>query len=84
LQQNYPNPFNPATTVSFDLPVSDVVTLQIFDIAGRLVKEVMNNKQYNAGSHEIRFNADGLSSGAYFYRITTPKFSDVKKMMLVK
>lgn len=84
LGQNYPNPFNPSTKIKFDLPVSDLVSIQIFDITGRLVKEPENNKQYNAGSHEIKFNALGLSSGVYFYRITTPKFTDVKKMMLVK
>lgn len=84
LNQNYPNPFNPSTKVDFDLPVSDVVTLQIFDITGRLVKEIMNNKLYPAGSHSFNFNGNGLSSGAYFYRITTPKYTDVKKMVLVK
>jgi len=84
LNQNYPNPFNPSTTVGFDLPVSDIVTVQIFDITGKLVKEIMNNKLYSAGSHSFKFDGNGLSSGTYFYRITTPKFTDVKKMVLVK
>ncbi len=84
LYHNYPNPFNPSTTIKFDLPVSDEVTLQIFDITGKLVKEVLNNKLYSAGSHSITFDGSGISSGAYFYRITTPKFTDVKKMILVK
>lgn len=84
LNQNYPNPFNPSTTVGFNLPVSDIVTVQIFDITGKLVKEIMNNKLYSAGSHSFKFDGNGLSSGTYFYRITTPKFTDVKKMVLVK
>ncbi len=84
LYQNYPNPFNPSTKIKFDLPVSDLVSIQVFDITGRMVKELENNKEFSAGSHEITFSAEGLSSGAYFYRITTPKFSDVKKMILVK
>lgn len=84
LYQNYPNPFNPTTTIKFDLPVSDLVSIQVFDITGRLVKELTNNQNFNAGSHEITFNSVGLSSGAYFYRITTPKYTDVKKMVLVK
>lgn len=84
LHQNYPNPFNPSTKIKFDLPVSDLVSIQIFDITGKMVAELENNKEYRAGSHEVNFNASGLSSGAYFFRITTPKFTDVKKMMLVK
>lgn len=84
LRQNYPNPFNPATTIKFDLPVSDLVSIQIFDITGKRVKELANNQLFNAGSHEVRFEGSNLSSGAYFYRITTPKYTDVKKMVLVK
>ena len=84
MRQNYPNPFNPATTIKFDLPVSDLVSIQIFDITGKRVKELANNQLFNAGSHEVRFEGSNLSSGAYFYRITTPKYTDVKKMVLVK
>jgi hypothetical protein len=84
LEQNYPNPFNPSTTIKFDLPVSDIVSIEVFDITGRLVQEIIKSKLYPAGSHSITFNGSGISSGAYFYRITTPKFTDVKKMILVK
>lgn len=84
LQQNYPNPFNPSTTIKFDLPVSGLVNIQVFDIAGRLVKEIAANQQYNAGSHEVNFNASELSSGTYLYRLTSGSFTDVKKMTLVK
>lgn len=84
LNQNYPNPFNPSTTISFDLPVSDEVTIDVFDISGRLVNTIEKSKMYSAGSHSVRFEGSSLSSGAYFYRITTPKFTDVKKMVLVK
>lgn len=83
LNQNFPNPFNPSTNISFSLPVDDHVNIQIFDITGKLVKEV-TNKIYKAGNHEIKINGSNLSSGSYFYRLTTPKFSDVKKMILVR
>ena len=84
LAQNYPNPFNPSTKISFDRPVSDEVTIEVFDISGRLVNTIEKSKMYSAGSHSLRFEGGNLSSGAYFYRITTPRFSDVKKMILVK
>lgn len=84
LLDNYPNPFNPSTTISFDLPVSDEVTIEVFDISGRLVNTIEKSKMYSAGSHSIRFEGSNLSSGAYFYRITTPRFTDVKKMILIK
>ena len=84
LNQNYPNPFNPSTTISFDLPVSDEVTVEVFDIAGRLVNTIERSKMYSAGSHSVRFEGSNLSSGAYFYRLSTPRFADVKKMILVK
>jgi photosystem II stability/assembly factor-like uncharacterized protein len=84
LAQNYPNPFNPSTTISFDLPVSDEVTIEVFDISGRLVNTIEKSKMYSAGSHSLRFEGGNLSSGVYFYRITTPRFTDVKKMILVK
>lgn len=84
LYQNYPNPFNPSTTIKFDLPVSDFISIQIFDITGRLQKVLADNMQYGAGSHEINFNASDFPSGVYFCRLTSPRFADVKKMILLK
>ena len=60
------------------------MTIEVFDISGRLVNTIEKSKMYSAGSHSLRFEGSNLSSGAYFYRITTPRFSDVKKMILVK
>jgi hypothetical protein len=83
LSQNYPNPFNPATTIKFALPVSGNVTLKVFDVTGRLVSEIVNGN-LQAGLHEVNFNASNLSSGAYFYKLETKDFTDIKKMILVK
>jgi hypothetical protein len=84
LNQNYPNPFNPTSTISFSLPVNDDVTLEVFDASGKLVEKLISDKFMKAGKHEIRFDGSRLSSGTYFYRISTPKFTDVKKMILMK
>lgn len=83
LSQNYPNPFNPSTTIKFSLPLSGSVKLNVFDITGRLVAEILN-QNLQAGNHEVSFNAQGLSSGAYFYRLEANGFTDIKKMILVK
>ncbi len=83
LHQNYPNPFNPSTTLSFDLPEASHVRMDIFNSVGQLVQTVMN-EQRSAGKHTVRFNASGLSSGVYLYKITTDNFSQTKKMLLVK
>ncbi len=83
LYQNYPNPFNPSTTIKFDIPKQDFVTIGIYDILGRYVGAVLNEK-LGAGSYEIRYDAGSLSSGVYFYTIRAGNFSDVKKMVLIK
>ncbi len=83
LEQNYPNPFNPVTNIRFSIPKSGVVTLKVFDVSGREVAQLIN-ENLNAGSYNYDFNASYLSSGVYFYRISSEGFSDVKKMILVK
>ena len=83
LAQNYPNPFNPSTTISYQLPRDSYVSLRVYDISGKMVKTLVSENK-KAGYHEINFNASGLSSGAYFYKIEAGDFSDVKKMILVK
>ncbi|MBN8704249.1 MAG: fibronectin type III domain-containing protein [Bacteroidetes bacterium] len=80
---NYPNPFNPATKISYQLPVSSEVNLQVYDVTGRIISTLVNGKK-EAGVHEVSFDATGLSSGLYFYRISAGSFSAVKPMMLVK
>lgn len=83
LQQNYPNPFNPVTNIKFSVPKSGLVTLKVFDIAGREVAELIN-QNLEAGNFNYDFDASGLSSGVYFYRITAGAYNNVKKMILVK
>ena len=83
LSQNYPNPFNPSTLIKYQIPHGANVTLEIFDVLGRRVK-VLVDEYKNAGNYKIEFNSKSLSSGTYFYRIRTGKFSDVKEMLLIK
>lgn len=83
LSQNYPNPFNPTTNIKFALPKGGLVKLVVFDVMGREVA-VLVNKDMNAGSYTADFDASNLSTGVYFYKLTTGDFSDTKKMMLIK
>lgn len=83
LFQNYPNPFNPTTNIKFALPERSYVHLAVYNIVGQKVAELTNN-ELEAGYHTIQFNGSMLSSGLYFYRITTNKFSKTYKMLLVK
>lgn len=83
LNQNYPNPFNPTTTIRFDVPKSSFVTLNVYDITGKLV-ETLVEENLSAGSKEVSFNASRLSSGVYFYKLTADNFQSTKKMILVK
>lgn len=83
LLQNYPNPFNPTTVISYQLPVVSIVTLKIYDVLGREIESLVNEKE-SAGYYNVTFNASDLPSGVYFYRIGTERSSAVKKLMLVK
>lgn len=83
LSYNYPNPFNPTTLIKFDIAKPEFVTLKIYDVTGRLVKTAVN-ENLKAGSYQFDFNAEGLSSGLYIYRITAGDFVQSKKMLLVK
>ena len=83
LAQNYPNPFNPSTSIRFNLPQAGHVTLTIYDLFGRAVATVVNG-QTPAGSHEVAFDARGLASGFYVYRLHAGRFSETKTMTLIK
>ena len=83
LSQNYPNPFNPETKINYSLPVAGNVSIKIFDIAGKEIMQLVNEKQ-DAGFYTVRFNASGLSSGTYFYKLTAGDFSETRKMLLLK
>jgi hypothetical protein len=83
LSQNYPNPFNPSTTISYSIPTSSNVRLIVYNTLGQAVK-VLENGFKIAGNYSINFNAYGLPSGIYFYKLESGQFSQVKKMILVK
>ncbi|MBS1492629.1 MAG: T9SS type A sorting domain-containing protein [Bacteroidetes bacterium] len=83
LMQNYPNPFNPATIINYQLAVNSFVSLKVYDVTGKEVMNVINENQ-TAGYYTVSFNSAGLSSGTYFYKLTTDNFSDVKKMVVIK
>ena len=83
LSQNYPNPFNPSTTIRFQVPNSSFVNLKVYDILGNEVATLVNEEK-PAGSYVSVFNAAGLSSGIYFYKLTAGSFVETKKMILLK
>ena len=84
VDQNYPNPFNPTTTIKFGLPAESVVNLVIYDVLGREVRTLVNNKSLKAGTHSYNFNASSIASGTYIYRLTTDNNVVTKKMLLLK
>jgi len=85
LEQNYPNPFNPETIISYSLPAGCYVSLKVFDLLGHEVAALVSEYQ-GAGSHKIKFDTANrnLTSGVYFYLLTTPNYSAVKKLVLLK
>jgi len=83
LKDNYPNPFNPTTTISYQIPKNEFVTISIYDMTGREVASLVNETKA-AGTYNITWNASGLSSGIYFYKLQAGSFAEVKKMTLVK
>jgi hypothetical protein len=83
LSQNYPNPFNPSTNISFELPVSSLVSLKIFDLLGREVASVVNEK-LEAGRYTKKLDASGLTSGVYFYRLQADGYVATRKLLLLR
>ncbi|NUN70861.1 MAG: CotH kinase family protein [Bacteroidetes bacterium] len=83
LFQNYPNPFNPSTTIRFSIPVAARTRITVHDLLGRSVRTVTDD-DWSAGDHELRFDASGLSSGLYYYRITSGPFTQSRPMLLMK
>ncbi len=90
LFQNYPNPFNSSTKIRFSVPFDDdgtpikkSITIKIYDILGREIKTIVNNK-YAPGNYEVDFNGNTLASGVYFYRIEAGSFFQTKKMVLLR
>jgi len=83
LEQNYPNPFNPNTIIKYHLEKPGFVTIKIYDVLGNEVGNLLNNEK-PAGSYEITWNAEYLTSGIYFYRLQVDSFLEIKKMVLMK
>jgi hypothetical protein len=84
LSQNYPNPFNPLTTINYSIVSPGLVSLRIYDILGREITTLVNMYQ-PAGQHRVDFNAAGLASGTYFYRIWVGlQYSQIRKMVVIR
>ncbi|NBC26082.1 MAG: T9SS type A sorting domain-containing protein, partial [Bacteroidetes bacterium] len=85
LNQNYPNPFNPSTNISFTVPERSAVTLTVYDVMGREVATLANNRAFSSGTHTLEFDASRLASGMYIYRLSIDNgMSLSRKMMIVK
>ena len=83
LSQNYPNPFNPTTTISYSIKSPGLVSLKVYDILGTEVASLVNENQ-EAGNYSVEFNAYNLTSGIYFYTLTSGNFVETKKLILLK
>ena len=83
LKQNYPNPFNPKTTINYELPMTSDVELSIYNLRGQKVVTLVSAYQ-PAGFYEFEWNAEGMASGVYLYKLQAGNFSDMKKMILLR
>ena len=83
LAQNFPNPFNPSTLITYSIPTSSNVIINVYNILGELIKTLVNGYQ-EAGSYKVNFDAGGLSNGIYFYKMQSGNFVQIKKMLLLK
>jgi hypothetical protein len=83
LDQNYPNPFNPSTTINYQLPAKNHVSLKVYDILGNMVTTLVD-QEMEAGYYTVNWNASQLASGIYVYRIISESFVSTKKMILMK
>jgi hypothetical protein len=83
LSQNYPNPFNPITTIKYEIPKDQFVTIKIYDILGREMLTLVNEFK-KSGYYTVMFNGNNFASGVYFYRIVAGEFNSVKRMVLIK
>jgi len=91
LEQNYPNPFNPQTAIGFSLLAVGNVTLKVYNVLGEEVATLMQNKLMNEGKHNVEFDASGLTSGVYLYRLSVShpnesaiRYTQTKKLLLMK
>jgi flagellar hook assembly protein FlgD len=89
LDQNIPNPFNPTTTIKYEVKESGLVRLRIYNVAGQLVKTLVNGNRNSGQLYEASWNGlnnsgQPVSSGVYFYKLVATNFTQTKKMVLVK
>jgi len=84
LGQNYPNPFNSQTTIAYTLPEASKVTLNIYDLLGREITILVDHLNQTAGNQQVSFDAVMLPSGVYLYQLQTEKYTETKKMMLIR
>ena len=83
LAQNYPNPFNPGTTIHFEIPVEEHVALKIYNMLGEEMLVVLDEVK-TAGSYDVKVDASGLASGAYFYRLDAGDHNQTRKLLLIR
>ena len=83
LEQNYPNPFNPSTVIRYSLPVTSYITLKVYSLLGQQVATLVN-EEMKPGSHEVTWDASGMASGVYLYRLTAANFVETKKLVLMR
>ena len=83
LEQNYPNPFNPTTVISYQCPVNSNVKLTVFDVLGKKVTTLVN-EQKPAGNYTVQWNAAGMPSGMFFYTLQAGKYTETKKLVVIK
>ncbi len=83
LSQNYPNPFNPSTTIAYSIPRAGNVSVKVYDVLGNEISTLVNKEQ-TGGTYKVDFDASKLTSGIYFYQLTSGSFQQIKKMLLIK
>jgi hypothetical protein len=83
MYQNYPNPFNPTTNIKFDVAKKSLVKINVYDVTGRVISELVN-QELTPGKYEVNWNGAGQASGVYFYKIETGEFVKTMRMILVK
>ena len=83
LAQNFPNPFNPVTTIAYQLPKTDRVSIIVYDLLGSEVTTLVNSVQ-SAGIHNVSWNASNVASGIYFYRLRSGSFTQTRKLVVIK